>query len=42
MPRFTADHWPHNRALIERFEALALSAGGHGGATGADVGDGAG
>ncbi|GGZ03089.1 aldo/keto reductase [Novosphingobium colocasiae] len=27
MPRFTADHWPHNRALIERFEALALSAG---------------
>lgn len=27
MPRFTPEHWPHNRALIERFEALAARAG---------------
>lgn len=27
MPRFTADHWPHNRELIARLEALAAGAG---------------
>ena len=27
MPRFAAEHWPANRALIARFEALAERAG---------------
>lgn len=27
MPRFMADHWPHNQALIERFEVLATGVG---------------
>lgn len=27
MPRFSAEHWPANRALIARFEALAAKAG---------------
>jgi aryl-alcohol dehydrogenase-like predicted oxidoreductase len=27
MPRFNAENWPHNLALIERFEALAAEAG---------------
>ena len=27
MPRFDAEHWPHNRALIERLTALAESVG---------------
>jgi len=27
MPRFNADNWPHNRALIESLAALALEAG---------------
>ncbi len=27
MPRFTAEHWPKNRALLERFNALATEQG---------------
>lgn len=27
MPRFNAEHWPHNLALIEQFAALAANAG---------------
>lgn len=27
MPRFSAENWPHNRAAIDRFDALAAEAG---------------
>ena len=27
MPRFDAEHWPHNRALVDAFEAIAAREG---------------